>query len=174
MINYKLIVQFTASRTAKSDAGEFAVVKTSENLAYDLTAGQNTTVGDSGSDHESIQFANTNALIHASYNHKNHNILEAKEEGSGLQTVHALTSVSAPTESALQVTGLGTYSENEPHYPGYVYAAAIWRVDFKLSFGPNQKNVGLFIDWSKTGMAINTPFLKVMQLLRALILKISY
>lgn len=136
----------TAQRTTKFSAGTFAVVKTSENLAYDLTEGVSTTI-DAGTVQdplpESVLFTNTNALTHASYDHKNHNVIKAKEDGTAIDGFYAL-STSSPTASNLQVNTITG---------GYVYAAATWKVDFKLTFGPNEKNVGLFIDWSNTSFA---------------------
>lgn len=144
-----LVVGNTANRTAKFTAGEFAVVKTSENLVYDLTAGPNTTVtGNTGE--EVVNFATANALTHGAFDHKNANVLKAAEDGKSITGYYALTSTSAPSLADLKVTDIRNQSGEDT---GDVYAAATWQVDFKLTFGQNKKNVGLFIDWSKTSFA---------------------
>lgn len=143
----------TANRSVKVSAGEFAVVKTSENLAYDLTGVTSlTTITNDGSvdpeNPEAVSFASNNALTHASYDHDtNHNIIKAAEDGKSITGYYELASTSSPTAANLKVTDIA-----DPE--GVVYAAATWQIDFKLSFGPNDKKIGLFIDWAKTGMAI--------------------
>ena len=144
------VAWFTASRTAEFKAGNFAVVKTSENLAYTLTAGAGTALANENKD---ISFDSENFLTHASYDHRNNNILVASPDGSGITNYYGMTAIDSPTAANLKVDDL-----NGATAKGEVYAAATWKVDFKLTFTSATRKVGLFVDWSKTGMAVPVSF----------------
>ena len=142
------VAWFTANRTAKFTAGNFAVVKTSENLVYDLTAftdENNATLEPvvvSGElPNEYITFNTDSALTHASFNPTSSKLYKAAGDGSTITGVYTVSALNAPAPSDLIVTENGD---------GNVYAAATWNADFKLSYGAIEKNVGLYIDWNNT------------------------
>lgn len=136
------VAWFQASKEARFTVGNFAVVKTSENLVYDLTAGNNTTVsGSPGA--ESISFGAADSLTHASYDHVNHKIWKAAQDGSTIDSMITLSDngTDQPSASDLKVADSGS---------GVTYCAATWKVDFKLAYTSVSRTIGLFVDFANT------------------------
>ena len=138
-----MMVGNTASRTAEFKAGTFAVVKTSENLTYDLTLGVSTAITGSAGE-ENVSFTSANALTHASFDHKNGVVYKATSDGSAIAGAYSGNNITAGNLQAATLS--------DP--AGVVYAAATWQVDFTLSYTSASRSVALFIDWDKTGMAV--------------------
>lgn len=142
------VAWFTASRTAEIDAGTYAVVKTSSNLAVSLSdtgaIGASVTT-DSGTSH--IIGVN-GKLTDASFDHKTSEIYEPDNTGTLVGTKTALASANATnmlrgnTPDDPETT---TVDESEP-----IYSVVTWDMTFSVSFGSASGNIGLFLDLSKS------------------------
>lgn len=154
------VAWFTASRTARIDAGTYAVVKTSANLDVELTQGAHTTVN-TGS--KVVTFGGV--LSDGSFDHINKKIYTPAADGKSLKVDNQNNPV------AIDVTGTTFTDEGNDLYRGQtaanptaeppvvaknIYTAATFDITFTVSFGAISGDVGLYLDntTGKTNFAV--------------------
>lgn len=141
------VAWFTASRTAEIDAGTYAVVKTSSNLAVDLddTAAIGASVtSDTASSHI---ISVGGKLTDASFDHVNQVIYAPDNTGTLVGQVTALGSANATNM-------LRGRTPDDPNTEGdqsqAIYTAITWDMTFTITFGSASGNIGLFLDLSNS------------------------
>lgn len=129
------VAWFTANRTASVNAGTYAVVKTSANLAVAVNPGLATTVSDK------VVSLGDNKLTDGSFNHKNGNIYQPNDDGTAIATTNGEVAYNdSQIASKLERGTLPSPST------GKVYTAATFNLVFTVSFGSASGDYGLFLD----------------------------
>ena len=127
------VAWFTANRQATISAGTYAVVKTTTNMEYKVTAGIGTTVNANN-----VVYLDGNQLTDGSFNHKNGTFYTPNDGGNGLDnSKSALAIGSANLETNLKRATLTT---------GDVYTAVTWDIEFTIGFGAEAGDYGLYLN----------------------------
>lgn len=129
------VAWFTANRTVNVNAGTYAVVKTSANLAVEVNPGLATTVSDK------VVSLGDNKLTDGSFNHKNGKIYQPNDDGTAIAT----TNGEVAYNDAQIATKLERGTLPSPS-TGKVYTAATFELVFTVSYGSAAGNYGLFLD----------------------------
>ena len=142
------VAWFTASRQFSMDAGTYAVVKTNASLECVVKAGAGTTVSDS------VVSLGNNKLTDGSVNHLGEKIYTPNDDGNGFSTVtgkdeitlvhytsETTSSQKTAFEGLLERGDVGTGAS-----AGKIYTAVTFELEFTVSFGAVDADIGLFIN----------------------------
>jgi len=130
------VAWFTASRTAKIDAGTYAVVKTTSNLTCKVTSGVGTTATDNDPGVNDV-IAVDGLLTDGSFDHvgTKHYIYAPDITGGKVGSRYAYN-----TATAEQLKR----GEDSTHKA--IYTAVTWKMEFSLQFGQAGGDIGLYLD----------------------------
>ena len=147
------VAWFTASRTANITAGNFAVVKTSADLAYKVEEGAATTV--SGN---TVVF--DGLLTDGSVNHKTAKAYTPNESGTTYSTDDTKKEIDLTADAdASAITALETKLSRGQGKDGSatktIYTAATFKVSFTISFGSIDTNIGLYLNTKLSAVTVN-------------------
>ena len=132
------VAWFTANRTAKIDAGTYAVVKTTSNLNCSVDSGIGTTATDNLAGVTDVIAVN-GKLTDGSFDHAGTNKYIYAPDGTGTKvgSEYALASATEANLTRGTTTGGDT-----------IYTAVTWEVEFSLEFGSaaGGNDIGLYLD----------------------------
>ena len=146
------VAWFTANRTFSTDAGNFAVVKTTTDLVCVMAGGVGTKVNNNSTatnySDDKIELNETASTViemtDASFDHDTSNVIVPDADGA---KVGSLISLSSATLATDLVRATYDDAESKTHT---VYSALTWEMDFQVSYTAAGTNSGLFFDLSKT------------------------
>ena len=145
------VAWFTASRTANVNAGTYTVVKTSADLAVKIESG----IGTSANDTTKVVSLPDSVLSDGSVNHKTSKVYTPADNGEELAPAPKgeidLTDTSLDLEDLLS---RGTAKSSGVDKT--IYTAVTWDIEFTISFGSIDKNVGLYLDTTASHSAYTT------------------
>lgn len=136
------VAWFTANRTAKFNAGDFAVVNTKGNLQFELVEGLGTDISAGAVTNETNK-----TLTDASFDHisNDHYIFAPDETG---YKVGKKVPLASATLDDVVATGIQRDTE------GKIFSAFSWTVNFKLTVPSSAtKDIGLFFSANEARMA---------------------
>ena len=119
------VAWFTAQRTAKVNAGTYAVVKTTSDLAISATAGVGTSVDNSGAT-KAVTF--NGKLTDGSFDHVGNKIYTPNESGNSVAAGNK-------GEIALSDENLATLLTRGTDGTNTIYTAATFGLTFTITFG---------------------------------------
>ena len=132
------VAWFTANRTAKIDAGTYAVVKTTANLNCKVTSGLGTAATDkTDGSNDVVAIKNGGKLTDGSFDHAGTNKYIYAPDGAGTKVGGRFALASATEENLTR----GTTSDSKT-----IYTAVTWGVEFSLDFGAVAGDIGLYLD----------------------------
>lgn len=129
------VAWFTANRTFKMTAGDFAVVNTKNNLQATLAAGIGTALGNPASGEYNIKLGGAYSLTDASFNHNSTtlDIVEPDSEGLAIDDIIGLSAAVADSSLVLRETN--------------IYSVFTWDITFKISFSSGTGgDIGLYFN----------------------------
>ena len=132
------VAWFTANRTAKIDAGTYAVVKTTANLNCKVISGIGTTATDNTDGSNDIIVVN-GKLTDGSFDHAGSNKYIYAPDGSGTKVGHRYAMASATATNLSR-------GETTDSTPLTIYTAVTWDVEFSIEFGAVAGDIGLYLD----------------------------
>ena len=138
------MVESTANRTAKIDAGNFAVINTNGNLAVSLNNGKGVNVADAGDTHTVSNKANhllTDASVDVTTS--DYNVVIPDDSRSNVNRVVAMSSIDDTTTTGNNIREIN--GDNK------ILSVFKWDITFTVTFpSADSKDVGLFFDLSKS------------------------
>lgn len=138
------VAWFTANRTAKFNASEFAVVNTKGNLQFELGAGLGTQIIDGVNGKEVANIA-SKTLTDASFDHISNDHYIFAPDATGTQ-VGKKVALGSATFDNNATTGIQRDNEN-------IFSAFTWTIDFKLSIPSSAtQDIGLFFSANEAKM----------------------
>ena len=140
------VAWFTASRTANFSAGSYAVVKTNSDLQYKVKARYGCTVDTEGT---TVSFGGK--LTDGSFDHKDNMIYTPNASGTGLDSTRGETALADMSDTTMK------RGETNDATPLPIYTAVAFDIDFTVTFGAVDADIGLFIDNTagKTNFAVS-------------------
>ena len=159
------VAWFTSNRTFNTEAGNFAVVKTSTDLVCQMTGGTGTRLnaGSLANDtkDDTIEIDNTAAtasvngvayeLTDASFDHTTGKVIAPDGDGTKVGSLKDYTAGSELERGSYETTG--TDVKNTTHH---IYSAFTWEMDFKVEYSAAAGNSALLFDLSKTSFVSST------------------
>ncbi len=137
------VAWFTANRTANIDAGTYAVVKTTANLACKVTGGIGTTATDNDPGVTDVIEVG-GKLTDGSFDHVGTNNYIYAPDVTGAK-VGSRYSYSSATAANL--------TRGETEDGDTIYTAVTWEVEFSLQFGSAGGDIGLYLDLANSSFS---------------------
>ena len=137
------VAWFTANRTANINAGTYAVVKTTANLACDVSDGEGTTATNNTVGQTDVIQVD-GKLTDGSFDHLGSDNYITSPDVTGTK-VGGKVALASATETNLK---RGTAPESSQGAgDGYdIYTAVTWNVTFSIEFGAAGGDIGLYLD----------------------------
>ncbi len=140
------VAWFTANTKYNTTVGDFAVVKTNDDLVCVQAPGVGTNVSAEDTPNNTITVKSNYELTDASFDHTANDIIAPDSSG---QTVGSVTALGSANETNMK---RATYMVSTTEHT--VYTAFTWTMTFKVKFGGVNRNYGLYMDHTADHSAV--------------------